>query len=201
MAMSESGQLRIALAQFDFPVGDIQGNLDRARDMTAAAQRAGADLVLFPEMTLSGYPPEDLLLRPGFLESVHRALERFAGSVHGIDAIIGHPWAEKGERYNAVSWIRDGRVIGRYAKQHLPNYLVFDEERYFSEGGEPLVVDIRIGVAEVESPMQAENREADEQFAAERAKLEADPNVQALKDMFGAELNPDSIKLNNPSQE
>jgi DNA polymerase-3 subunit gamma/tau len=67
--------------------------------------------------------------------------------------------------------------------------------------GEPLVVDIRIGVAEVESPMQAENREADEQFAAERAKLEADPNVQALKDMFGAVLNPDSIKLNNPSQD
>ncbi|MDJ0813718.1 MAG: DNA polymerase III subunit gamma/tau [Woeseiaceae bacterium] len=67
--------------------------------------------------------------------------------------------------------------------------------------GEPLAVDISIGVAEVESPMQAENREADEQFAAERAKLEADPNVQALKDMFGAELNPDSIKLNNPSQD
>ena len=67
--------------------------------------------------------------------------------------------------------------------------------------GEPLVVDIRIGAAEIESPLQAENREADEQFAAERAKLEADPNVQALKDMFGAELNPESIKLNNPTQE
>jgi NAD+ synthase (glutamine-hydrolysing) len=143
MAMSESGQLRIALAQFDFPVGDIQGNLDRARDLTAAAQRAGADLVLFPEMTLSGYPPEDLLLRPGFLESVHRALERFAGSVQGIDAVIGHPWAENGERYNAVSWVRDGRVLGRYFKKFLPNYLVFDECRYFSPGGDPLVVDVR----------------------------------------------------------
>jgi NAD+ synthase (glutamine-hydrolysing) len=143
MAMSESGQLRIALAQFDFPVGDIQGNLDRARDLTAAAQRAGADLVLFPEMALSGYPPEDLLLRPGFLESVHRALERFAGSVQGIDAVIGHPWAENGERYNAVSWVRDGRVLGRYFKKFLPNYLVFDECRYFSPGGDPLVVDVR----------------------------------------------------------
>ena len=141
--MNRTHPLRIALAQFDFPVGDIQGNLDRARDLTAAAQRAGADLVLFPEMTLSGYPPEDLLLRPGFLESVHRALERFAASVQGIDVVIGHPWAEKGERYNAVSWVRDGQVLGRYFKKFLPNYLVFDECRYFSPGGDPLVVDVR----------------------------------------------------------
>jgi len=147
--MNEPTALRIALAQHDFPVGDIRGNLGRARTLTAAAREAGADLVLFPEMTLSGYPPEDLLLRPGFLESCHRALERFAEAVHGIDAVIGHPWAEGERRYNAVSWIRDGRVIGRYFKHHLPNYLVFDECRYFAPGSDPLVVDlngVRLGV-------------------------------------------------------
>ena len=142
MEPSPTSSLRIALAQFDFPVGDIRGNLGRARDLTAAALRAGADLVLFPEMALSGYPPEDLLLRPGFLETCHKALERFAADVRGIDVVIGHPWAEGEHRYNAVSWIRDGRVLGRYFKKHLPNYLVFDECRYFSPGGEPLVVDV-----------------------------------------------------------
>ena len=114
--MDKSNPLKIALAQFDFPVGDNQGHLDRARDLTVAARKAGADLVLVPEMTVSGYPPEDLLLRPGFLESCHRALERFAKRVEGIDVVIGLPWAENGLRYNAVSWIRDRRVLGRYFK-------------------------------------------------------------------------------------
>ena len=147
--MNQRTPLRIAVAQYDFPVGDIRGNLGRALALTAAAREAGADLVLFPEMTLSGYPPEDLLLRPGFRESCHHALERFAAGVHGIDAVIGHPWAEGERRYNAVSWIRDGRVIGRYFKHHLPNYLVFDECRYFAPGSDPLVVDlhgVRLGV-------------------------------------------------------
>ncbi len=141
--MAGAVPLRIALAQHDFLVGDIQGNLAKAQRCVTEAREAGADLVLFPEMTLSGYPPEDLLLRPGFIESCHEATERFTAGVSGIDAVFGHPWSEQGKRYNAVSWIRDGQVLGRYFKKHLPNYLVFDEHRYFTEGGEPLVVDIK----------------------------------------------------------
>jgi NAD+ synthase (glutamine-hydrolysing) len=141
--------LTIALAQYDFLVGDLRGNLAKALQLVDAARDAGAELLLFPEMALSGYPPEDLLLRPGFLDQAEQALAEFSAAVRGIDVVIGHPWRERGKRHNAVSWIRDGRVLGRYAKQCLPNYLVFDEKRYFSAGGEPLVVElrgVRIGV-------------------------------------------------------
>ncbi|MGK2925248.1 MAG: NAD+ synthase [Lysobacterales bacterium] len=141
--------LTLALAQYDFLVGDIRGNLARALQGVDAARAAGADLVLFPEMALTGYPPEDLLLRPGFLDQAEQALAEFVAAVHGIDVVIGHPWRERGKRHNAVSWIRDGRVLGRYAKQCLPNYLVFDEMRYFAPGTEPLVIElggVRIGV-------------------------------------------------------
>jgi NAD+ synthase (glutamine-hydrolysing) len=135
--------IRIALAQHDFLVGDIRGNLARSVALISAARDAGADLLLFPEMALSGYPPEDLLLRPGFLANCHQALDELAASVRGIDVVIGHPWREGGQRFNAVSWFRDGQLLGRYAKQQLPNYLVFDERRYFSPGAESLVVEIK----------------------------------------------------------
>ena len=105
--------ITIALAQYDFLVGDIRGNLCKVRELIAAAQARGADLVLFPELALTGYPPEDLLLRPGFLRSAHHALDELIGFVQGIDVVIGHPWDEQGRRYNAVSWIRDGELAGR----------------------------------------------------------------------------------------
>ena len=135
-------KLTLALAQHDFLVGDIQGNLDKALGLIASAREAGSDLLLFPEMALTGYPPEDLLLRPGFLSQSHRALADLVTAVAGIDVVIGHPCQEQQRRYNAVSWIRDGRVLGRYAKQHLPNYLVSDEQRYFSPGSGPLVIEL-----------------------------------------------------------
>ena len=134
--------LQIALAQHDFLVGDIRGNLQKSLGLIAEARETGADLLVFPEMALSGYPPEDLLLRPGFLESCRWAMGELTTAVQGIDVLYGHPWAEEGKRYNAASWIRNGEVLGRYYKKELPNYLVFDERRYFDEGGEPLVVDI-----------------------------------------------------------
>jgi len=140
--------LTLALAQHDFLVGDIRGNLRKALGLVEQARAAGAGLLLFPEMALTGYPPEDLLLRPGFLEESGQALVDFAAAVRGIDVVMGHPCTEDGRRYNALSWIRDGRVIGRYRKQRLPNYLVFDEQRYFTAGSDPLVVDLgglRIG--------------------------------------------------------
>jgi len=126
--------ITIALAQHDFLVGDIRGNLGKALGLVAEARGAGAHLLLLPEMALTGYPPEDLLLRPGFLAQAEEALAELETAVAGIDVIVGHPWQHEGRRHNAVSWIREGRVIGRYAKQHLPNYLVFDEKRLLRAG-------------------------------------------------------------------
>jgi NAD+ synthase (glutamine-hydrolysing) len=135
--------IRIALAQQDFPVGDMTGNLSRARQSISAAMAKNADLILFPEMAISGYPPEDLLLRPGFMHRCHAALEELVHGVKGIDVVIGHPWKLGDDRYNAVSWIRDGVVLGRYFKQALPNYAVFDKRRYFSPGSESMVIELK----------------------------------------------------------
>ena len=133
--------IKIALAQQDFPVGDMTGNLARARKSIASATQKGADLILFPEMAISGYPPEDLLLRPGFMRRCHDVLDDLVAGVQGIDVVIGHPWADGDKRFNAVSWVRDGVVLGRYYKQILPNYAVFDERRYFCAGSKPMVIE------------------------------------------------------------
>ena len=135
--------IKIALAQQDFPVGDMTGNLVRAQKSIASALEKGADIILFPEMAISGYPPEDLLLRPGFMRRCHDVMDELVAGVKGIDVVIGHPWTEGDERFNAVSWVRDGVVLGRYFKQILPNYAVFDERRYFSAGTQPLVIELK----------------------------------------------------------
>lgn len=135
--------IRLALAQHDFLVGDISGNLDKAMALVRQAREAQADLLLFPELALTGYPPEDLLLRPGFMRSAGQALHALAAAVRDIDVIIGHPWLQSGQRYNSVSWIRNGEIIGRYDKQNLPNYAVFDERRYFTPGTTPLVIELK----------------------------------------------------------
>lgn len=135
--------IRIALAQQDFPVGDMAGNLVRAQQCIEQAAAEGADLVLFPELAISGYPPEDLLLRPGFMHQCQAVMHTLIQSVSGIDVVIGHPWESESKRFNTVSWIRDGQVIGRYCKQLLPNYAVFDERRYFAAGSESLVVELK----------------------------------------------------------
>lgn len=134
--------MRIALAQHDFPVGDVAGNAARVVAITDRARAAGARLVAFPELTLAGYLAEDLFLRPGFVAECEAALAGLATRIHGIDAIVGHPMVDGGVVRNALSWIRDGRVIGRYSKRALPNYTVFDEKRYFAAGDAPLVVDV-----------------------------------------------------------
>lgn len=124
--------LRIALAQFDFPVGAVHQNAERIAAMIATARdQHGADLVLFPELALSGYPPEDLLMRPAFLADCEAALQQVAASTEGIVAVLGWPQAAGSIVYNAASVLRDGRVAGTYRKQQLPNYAVFDERRYF----------------------------------------------------------------------
>ncbi len=139
-----SGRLRIVLAQLDFMVGDIAGNAGR---IVAAADRArdelGADCIVFPELALTGYPPEDLLLRPAFAEQVLDALQGLCHRISGIEALVGLPYREGRFMYNSACLIRGGRVAARYDKHLLPNYSVFDEKRYFSAGHAPLVVDIK----------------------------------------------------------
>ena len=124
--------IRIALAQFDFPVGDIAGNRARIAERIAVARDAyAADVVLFPELSLSGYPPEDLLYRPSFLRECEAAIGSLAATVEGLVAVVGWPQAAGSVVYNAASVLRDGRIEATYRKRELPNYAVFDERRYF----------------------------------------------------------------------
>ncbi|MCA1713845.1 MAG: NAD+ synthase [Gammaproteobacteria bacterium] len=124
--------LRIALAQFDFPVGAVAANAERIAAMIAQARdEHGAGLVLFPELALSGYPPEDLLLRPSFLADCEAALQRVAAAAQGIVAVVGWPQSAGAVVYNAASVLRDGGIAHTYRKRELPNYAVFDERRYF----------------------------------------------------------------------
>jgi NAD+ synthase (glutamine-hydrolysing) len=184
--------ITIALAQQDFLVGDIRGNLEICTRLIRAAREQGADLVLFPELALTGYPPEDLLLRPGFLRAAHHALTELAVTVEGIDVVIGHPWEENDGRFNALSWIRNGRILGRYYKQLLPNYAVFDEQRYFKPGTDPLVIELmglRLGVlvcedAWEEGPALQARQQGAELLLVANASPYRDDKLEARQDMF-----------------
>ncbi|MCB1758881.1 MAG: NAD+ synthase [Gammaproteobacteria bacterium] len=133
--------LKIALAQSNFLVGDVAGNTQRVIDTSLRARdELGAHAVLFPELALTGYPPEDLLLRAELLARVEQALERLCGAVAGIDIIVGYPRCHQGLLYNAAGVVREGEVVAEYHKALLPNYSVFDEKRYFEAGGDPCVV-------------------------------------------------------------
>jgi NAD+ synthase (glutamine-hydrolysing) len=134
--------MKIAIAQMNATVGDLGGNVTRIAEFAARARKEGADLMVTPELALCGYPPEDLLLREDFLEACDRALGDLAGKVNGATIVVGHPRAADGKRYNSASVIQNGKVLGVYDKQRLPNYTVFDEERYFEPGGAPCVFGI-----------------------------------------------------------
>jgi len=135
--------LRIAIAQINLLVGDIQGNTRKVLD---AARRARDELraqaVVFPELTLAGYPPEDLLYKPHFLEQIDRALEAIARQTAGITLVLGFPESSDGLLYNSAAVLRDGGIHTVYRKQELPNYGVFDEKRYFRPGHAPCVFDL-----------------------------------------------------------
>jgi NAD+ synthase (glutamine-hydrolysing) len=125
--------MRLALAQIDTVVGDLDGNRDRILDGLEEARAAGAELVLFPELAVTGYPPEDLLLRPGFLRAAARTLDEIAAATTGIAALVGAPHLDR-DLFNACAVCVDGEVRAMYRKQFLPNYGVFDEDRYFQPG-------------------------------------------------------------------
>ncbi len=140
--------MRLALAQIDPTVGDLDGNRELILARIEEARAVGADLVLLPELAVTGYPPEDLLLRPGFVHAARDSLERIAAETQGIVALVGVPLHD-GVLYNACAICVDGEIAGWAKKWHLPNYGVFDEKRYFSPGGELAVVDVadtRVGI-------------------------------------------------------
>ena len=125
--------MRLALAQIDTVVGDLDGNRDRILSRLEEARAGGADLVLFPELAVTGYPPEDLLLRPGFLKAAAGTLDEIASATTGIAALVGTPHLDR-DLFNACAVCVDGEVKAIYRKQFLPNYGVFDEDRYFQPG-------------------------------------------------------------------
>jgi len=134
--------MRVGIAQLNCVVGDLPGNAARILAAVAEARRGGADLVVTPELSLCGYPPEDLLLRPAFLAACADELARLAARVVGPVVLVGFPEAIDGKRYNALAVVRDGQVAAVYRKRELPNYTVFDEQRYFEPGADACVIDV-----------------------------------------------------------
>jgi NAD+ synthase (glutamine-hydrolysing) len=147
--MSLNARVKVALAQINATVGDLAGNARKIVEFSRRAHAQGAQLVLAPELALCGYPPEDLLLRPAFMQSCAQALAECAralADLPGLHVVVGHPhqWGERGDvrskshavqqRYNAASVLAGGRVLATYCKRELPNYQVFDERRYFASG-------------------------------------------------------------------
>ena len=140
---------KVAVAQINAVVGDVDGNATLIREALAGARAAGADLLLTPELALCGYPPEDLLLRPDFYRACAAAVESLKPDTQDITLVLGYVEEVGENRYNAAAVIRDGELIANYHKRLLPNYEVFDEERYFERGETPCVFDhhgVRVGI-------------------------------------------------------
>ncbi len=183
--MAEGTSLRLALAQIDSTVGDIEGNVRLISESIDRARDGGAQLVLLPELCVSGYPPEDLVLRRDFLDAVREGLDSIAAEVEGLVALVGFP--ERVERsreelerfdplidpfpppaYNSLAVVADGGVRAVYRKCELPNYGVFDERRYFEPGTEPAVIDLddaRVGLTVCEDIWHPGFPEVDEAAA------------------------------------
>ncbi|AYC34315.1 NAD+ synthase [Pseudomonas cavernae] len=139
-----SQTLRVVMAQLNLRVGDVHGNVERIIEAAGIARdQWQADVIVFPELALCGYPPEDLLLRSSMQRRIEHGLQRLKDEVRGIYLVVGYPWLDGELRYNACAAIADGEVLASYYKQKLPNYRVFDEKRYFEPGHEACVVDIK----------------------------------------------------------
>ena len=143
-------RLRVAAAQINLVVGDLEGNATRVLSAYEAAETAGCDLVVFPELTVTGYPPEDLLLRPAFVSDAVETLDKIAARTGRCVAVVGFPEPER-DLANAAAVCSNGTTHGIYRKQLLPNYSVFDEQRYFVPSGDPgplfVIGGVRVGVS------------------------------------------------------
>ncbi len=141
--------MKIAIAQINCMLGDLAGNAAKITDYAQRAKAQGAEILLTPEMSLCGYPPEDLLLRDGFYRACDDALHELARQAQHIILVVGHPHKVGKDHYNAASVLRDGKVVATYHKHALPNHSVFDEERYFSHGNKPCLFEldgVRFGI-------------------------------------------------------
>src|SRR4030043_362335 len=134
--------LRIGLCQINTTVGDIEGNKKKILDYIAKGKRMGADLLAFPEMAVTGYPPEDLLLMPKFIEANLKAINRIAKATTSTTALVGFV-DKKEDIYNAAALLHDGKMVASYCKTFLPNYGVFDEDRYFHVGTENFIFTLK----------------------------------------------------------
>ena len=134
--------MKLALAQIDPTVGDLDGNRELILGRIEESRTAGADLVVFPELAVTGYPPEDLLLRPGFVRAAHASLERIAAETHGVVALVGVPLQEGDCLFNACAICANGAIAGWARKRHLPNYGVFDEKRYFTPAEDLALIEV-----------------------------------------------------------
>jgi len=137
-----SKSVRLLLAQENFCVGDIHGNTALILEKATEAKALGVDVVAFPELAVTGYPPEDLLFRPGLHQKVAIALAEIASASVGIAIIVGYPERSGETLYNSAACFSDGALLANYRKQQLPNYSVFDEKRYFTPGQTPTIVEI-----------------------------------------------------------
>jgi NAD+ synthase (glutamine-hydrolysing) len=147
--MGKTPRIRLGLAQIDPTVGDVEGNTTKIVEWIGRAREAAVDLVVFPELCVPGYPAEDLYLKKHFVQANRAAIERIAAGVSGIAAVVGFAEGEGGAVYNSIALLEDGGIAAVYRKQRLPNYAVFDEQRYFTPGDEPMTVEIagtRVGL-------------------------------------------------------
>src|SRR4051812_28606248 len=133
--------MRLALHQLNATVGDLAGNASAIRDGIAQAKEAGAQIVAFPELAITGYPPEDLLLKEHFLRDARAAVDGLAAEARGIVVLVGFP-ERADDVYNSMAVLADGAVQGIYRKMRLPNYGVFDEVRYFQAGTRPAIIEV-----------------------------------------------------------
>ncbi|GMU69740.1 MAG: putative glutamine-dependent NAD(+) synthetase [Steroidobacteraceae bacterium] len=168
--MTDPAPLRIALAQLDFLVGDVRGNVARVVDTAREAAAQGAGLVVFPELALSGYPPEDLLFHRGFRLQIEAGLAEVCRGVGDVAVIVGLPEYSGTQIFNSAALVARGAVQAMHRKSELPNYQVFDEKRYFSAGAQPTVVEVggmRVGVLVCEDIWERESAELAKSAGAE----------------------------------
>jgi len=135
--------LRVALGQMNATVGALSANADRMIELIRRAEHLQADIVAFPELALTGYPPEDLVLKPEFIDDNLREIQRIAASVGDLTAVVGFVDTDGSDIFNAAAVIQQGEIVGSHHKIYLPNYSVFDEMRYFRAGSECAVYTVR----------------------------------------------------------
>ena len=157
--------MKVVMGQLNTFVGDIRGNTEKVIQVSREAETAGQEtLVVFPELTLTGYPPEDLLMRDSLQAQIGGALTRLASELPSdLYVVVGYPRRCGGRLYNAAGVLHGGQMVGEYFKQRLPNYQVFDEKRYFIEGDTPCVVDVagmKVGITICEDIWHEEPAEA-----------------------------------------